>query len=326
MVRLRLRRIGAKKQPSYRVVAADKESPRDGRFLEALGHYNPRTEPSTITLKEDRIFHWLSVGAQPSEAVERLFKQMGTDERYSRFKDGEEWKDLSWNEVNFQVKNFSLGLISFGLKPKETVALFSPNRPEWAFADMGILSAGAICVPIYATNTPAQAEYIIRDSEARFVVVAGADHLDRIMKVKGNLPQLEKVIVFDKIDQKPDPMVVQFDEVVQMGRDYENEGEFDQRLADTKPEDLFTIIYTSGTTGDPKGTMLTHRNIMSNAEETLSGIDIGEDDVFLSFLPLSHVLNEPAVIMAPFILVQQFVMLRVSIRSGIICLKPGQLL
>jgi small subunit ribosomal protein S16 len=90
MVRLRLRRIGAKKQPSYRVVAADKESPRDGRFLEALGHYNPRTEPATITLKEDRIFYWLSVGAQPSEAVERIFKQMGTDERYARFKDGED--------------------------------------------------------------------------------------------------------------------------------------------------------------------------------------------------------------------------------------------
>ena len=90
MVRLRLRRIGAKKQPSYRVVAADKESPRDGRFLEILGHYNPRTEPSTITLKEDRVFHWLSVGAQPSEAVARLFKQMGTDERYARFKDGED--------------------------------------------------------------------------------------------------------------------------------------------------------------------------------------------------------------------------------------------
>ena len=94
MVRLRLRRIGAKKQPSYRVVAADKESPRDGRFLEALGHYNPRTEPATITLKEDRIFHWLSVGAQPSEAVERLFKQMGTDERYARFKDGEDIEKL----------------------------------------------------------------------------------------------------------------------------------------------------------------------------------------------------------------------------------------
>ena len=94
MVRLRLRRIGAKKQPSYRVVAADKEAPRDGRFLEILGHYNPRTEPSTITLQEDRIFYWLSVGAQPSESVARLFKQMGTDERFVRFKNGEDVEKL----------------------------------------------------------------------------------------------------------------------------------------------------------------------------------------------------------------------------------------
>lgn len=94
MVRLRLRRVGRKKQPSYRVVAADKESPRDGRFLEVVGFYNPRTEPSTITLKEDRVFHWLSVGAQPSDAVESLFRQMGTRDRYDRFRAGEEIETL----------------------------------------------------------------------------------------------------------------------------------------------------------------------------------------------------------------------------------------
>ena len=90
MVRIRLRRVGAKKQPSYRVVAADRESPRDGRFLEVLGFYNPRTEPSTITFTEDRVYHWLSVGAQPSEAVRRLFDQVGLWDRYQRFKDGED--------------------------------------------------------------------------------------------------------------------------------------------------------------------------------------------------------------------------------------------
>jgi len=89
MVRLRLRRVGRKKQPSYRIVAADKDAPRDGRFLEIVGFYNPRTEPSTITMKEDRIFDWLSKGAQPSEAVESLFRQMGTRDRFERFKAGE---------------------------------------------------------------------------------------------------------------------------------------------------------------------------------------------------------------------------------------------
>ncbi len=94
MVRIRLRRVGAKKQPSYRVVAADKESPRDGKFLEVLGFYNPRTEPSTIHFKEDRVYHWLSVGAQPSESVRRLFNQTGLWDRYQRFKAGESLETL----------------------------------------------------------------------------------------------------------------------------------------------------------------------------------------------------------------------------------------
>jgi small subunit ribosomal protein S16 len=90
MVRIRLRRIGLKGQPSYRIVAADKESPRDGRFLEILGFYNPRTDPSTLTVKEDRVFHWMKNGARPSESVEQIFKSSGTLARWERFKTGED--------------------------------------------------------------------------------------------------------------------------------------------------------------------------------------------------------------------------------------------
>jgi small subunit ribosomal protein S16 len=90
MVRIRLRRVGSRNQASYRVTVADKESPRDGRFIETVGHYNPRTEPSTVVLKDDRVFYWLSVGAQPTEAVDGLFKQVGLWERYERFKAGED--------------------------------------------------------------------------------------------------------------------------------------------------------------------------------------------------------------------------------------------
>jgi small subunit ribosomal protein S16 len=89
MVRLRLRRVGRKKQPSYRLVAADREAPRDGKFLEIVGFYNPRTEPATIQFKEDRIYDWLSKGAQPSDSVDKLFKTIGLWERYERFKGGE---------------------------------------------------------------------------------------------------------------------------------------------------------------------------------------------------------------------------------------------
>ena len=89
MVRIRFRRIGLKGQPSYRIVAADKEAPRDGRFLEILGFYNPRTEPSTVTLKEDRVYHWMKNGALPTESVGQVFKSVGVLDRFERFKKGE---------------------------------------------------------------------------------------------------------------------------------------------------------------------------------------------------------------------------------------------
>jgi small subunit ribosomal protein S16 len=95
MVRIRLRRVGAKDQPSYRLVAADSEMPRDGRFLENLGYYNPRTQPATVHLEEARIFEWMSKGAQPSESVQRILKSVGTMDRFARFKAGESLETLT---------------------------------------------------------------------------------------------------------------------------------------------------------------------------------------------------------------------------------------
>ncbi len=89
MVRIRLRRTGLHGQPTYRLVAAEKESPRDGRFLEILGFYNPRTEPFTLEVQEDRIYDWMSKGAQPSDSVLMLFRSVGLMDRYERFKKGE---------------------------------------------------------------------------------------------------------------------------------------------------------------------------------------------------------------------------------------------
>jgi small subunit ribosomal protein S16 len=89
MVKIRLRRVGAKKQPSYRVVVADSRSPRDGRFIETIGFYNPRTEPPTVEIKEDRALYWLSQGAQPTDAVAGLLTRLGTMDRLARYKSGE---------------------------------------------------------------------------------------------------------------------------------------------------------------------------------------------------------------------------------------------
>lgn len=89
MVRIRLRRVGAKRQPSYRIVVADRESPRDGRFLEVIGHYSPRTSPAQIDVDEERLYHWLKRGAQPSESVLKLLKTRGAWDRWLRLKNGE---------------------------------------------------------------------------------------------------------------------------------------------------------------------------------------------------------------------------------------------
>lgn len=94
MVRIRLRRTGLRHQSSYRIVVADKEAPRDGRFLEILGYYNPRTEPGTIEVNEERVYDWMNKGAQPSESVAQLFKTIGLTDRYTRYKAGEALETL----------------------------------------------------------------------------------------------------------------------------------------------------------------------------------------------------------------------------------------
>jgi small subunit ribosomal protein S16 len=94
MLRIRLRRVGAKKQPSYRIVIADSRSPRDGRFLEKIGFYNPRTQPATIDVNEERALYWLSNGAKPSDAVQRILDRVGTTERYGRWRAGEDVEAL----------------------------------------------------------------------------------------------------------------------------------------------------------------------------------------------------------------------------------------
>jgi small subunit ribosomal protein S16 len=107
MVRIRLRRQGLKGQPTYRIIAADKESPRDGRFLEILGFYNPRTEPLTISIQEDRVFDFMIKGAQPSDSVEQIFKTVGLLERFDRFKKGESMDVLKEEAEKIYAKHTS---------------------------------------------------------------------------------------------------------------------------------------------------------------------------------------------------------------------------
>lgn len=210
-------------------------------------------------------------------------------------KDGD-WTPLSWNYVRDTVRNLSLGLISLGLKPGEKVSLLSENRPRWAFIDLATLAAGGVVVTIYATNTPEQVKYIIDNSDSKFVVVSNNNQLQKVLEVADQLPRLEKIIIFDPIKgiTDKDQRVISFLETTNLGRDYKNQGEFDERLTSTSLDQVATLIYTSGTTGDPKGVQLTHNNIFSNVESISKVVDLGPKDTCLSFLPLSHSLERTA--------------------------------
>lgn len=205
------------------------------------------------------------------------------------------WEYLTYTEVEKRVRALGLALIKMGIKPQEKVAIFSPNRPEWVISDLAILSIGAIDVPIYATNSAQECEYILSHSESRICLVSNQELFDRVYSVKKNLQLLMKIITFEKVTTS-DPDVISIEEAYKIGEDYEAKQEFDERMAKIALEETATLIYTSGTTGPPKGVMLTHKNFLSNVYQAIdSHPGVFEDgDRSISFLPLSHSLERTA--------------------------------
>ncbi len=210
------------------------------------------------------------------------------------------YEDISWNKMKEMVHNVGLFLISKGIQPDDKVALFSPNRYEWWVADMAILSIGAVNVPIYATNSAEESRYIIENSDSKMCFVGTKDHMDTILEVKDKLPNLGDIIIFDDLDKAPGG-VIDLKAAMKEGSAYKDKDEFDKRLKQINIEDVATIIYTSGTTGPPKGVMLTHKNFVSNVNQ-LYAVDpsfFPGEQIFLSFLPLSHSLERTVGYYAP---------------------------
>ncbi len=212
------------------------------------------------------------------------------DKAVQKYKKDGKWINISWNQAKSIVEQVGLGLIELGLQEKDNVCLLSENRPEWAHADLGIISAGGVNVPIYATNTPQQVEYIINDAEAKYIFVSNKLQLDKVMAIRTDVPKLKKVIVFDALDKNPAPdFLMTLDELKKLGRPEKDKKILDSRYQAIQLDDIITIIYTSGTTGDPKGAMLTHKNILSNCEDGSAYVPVNDTFIALSFLPLSHV-------------------------------------
>ena len=206
-------------------------------------------------------------------------------------KRGDQWLHLSGAEFVQRVRHIALGLCELGLKRGDRVALISENRPEWSIADLAILSAGAITVPLYTTQSVDQIEFILKDSGARALFISGGRVLKHARKGFEGSKQLEKVIVFDSDSAEALERATTLASIEYHGAAIEREHPqaFDKMLARGSLDDLATIIYTSGTTGEPKGVMLTHDNFICNVRSISTGLPISAADVSLSVLPLSHI-------------------------------------
>ena len=200
------------------------------------------------------------------------------------------WKPISAADFGFAVRALSLGLNGLGLQPGDRAAILSENRPEWAMADYAILCAGAWSVPIYPTLPASQIAPLLNDCGAKAIFVSTLEQLGKILTIKAQCPALDHVILIDG-NPPGEPGYTTFHAVVDRGRPTleMSPDVFAQRAARVKPDDVATIIYTSGTTGEPKGSMLTHSNLVSNVVTGCEVIPFTADAVALSFLPLSHV-------------------------------------
>ena len=205
---------------------------------------------------------------------------------------------ISAQELFTRVRELALGLSSSGVRPGDRVAIMSESRPEWLMADLAILSLGAVTVPVYPTLQSPLARYILADCGAKLVIVSSREQLNKVQQVRHLVPELEAIVTMEG-PSDPHASIVSFDDLARRGQgainaEWGTAKEFKERARAVRPEQLATIIYTSGTTGEPKGVMLSHANLVSNLYAADEAIDLTQEDVSLSFLPLSHAFERMA--------------------------------
>jgi long-chain acyl-CoA synthetase len=206
------------------------------------------------------------------------------------YKEGDEWKGISWKDFGERIDNAAKGLLELGIEENELIAIYSGNRPEWTICDYAIMSVRCSTVTIYATNTSEQAEYIVNDAKIKVIFVDDQFQYDNVMKFFDGSNTLTNVIVFNRsvvIDNSKNVMYL--DDLYELGKKSDKEELLQTRLKSGTPDDIAAIIYTSGTTGDPKGAMLAHESFFVEMDALKPAFPMGEDDIELVFLPISHV-------------------------------------
>ncbi|MDT8365639.1 MAG: AMP-binding protein [bacterium] len=200
------------------------------------------------------------------------------------------WQSFSWQDYIDHVRYFCLGLVSLGLEKGDKVAIVGDNRPEWVFAELAAQSCGAVPLGIYQDSTSKEVGFIIDHSDAKFVVAEDQEQVDKVLELKESIPKVLKIIYTDPKGMRnyDDEMLLEFTDVEAMGRDLDSRQPelFKEMVERTTGADLALIAYTSGTTGFPKGSMLSHNNMLRMAHNLIQVDPKFEDDEFVSFLPL----------------------------------------
>src|SRR5712691_743374 len=228
------------------------------------------------------------------ETLARMFWSRvdhGANRPAQQFKRDGRWHTLTWRQIGDIVEEIALGLLALGRQKGDAVALLSASRAEWVHADMAILSAGCVTVPVYPTYPPDLVAYVINDSQARTVIVEDSAQLAKALEARSKIEGLEQIVVIAGYEPtQPPATVLTWDMLRRLGRDRRDalKSTLVERVGSTTSADVATIVYTSGTTGPPKGVVQTHGNHLAAVTASGQATPAQEGWVHLLFLPLAH--------------------------------------
>ena len=202
-------------------------------------------------------------------------------------KNNKNWQNFTWAEISEQVAHWQAALLQENLAPSDRVGIMLRNCPQWVIFDQAALGLGLVTVPLYTDDRPDNVAYIIAQAEIKLLLIDGLSQWKRLYKVRDELSSLNRIVTIQPIEDKS----FFDDRLINLAQWLPIKQQYPLHAKESSPDNLASIVYTSGTTGRPKGVMLSHRNMLSNAQAAASCLDFHSDDCFLSFLPLSHTLE-----------------------------------